>query len=167
VGARLGFAVGAVASILGHRPVPLRVEVDGQLVHEGPTSLVVVANGRFFGAGMEVAPEANPTDGRFEVVVVRGLSVLRLLANLPSLFAGTHGAHPSVSFHAARRVLVTPGSQGASGSGSGGVDGSEGLSLASGFELDVDGEAVGRLPMRVEILPGMLEFYVPSGRVGE
>jgi diacylglycerol kinase (ATP) len=159
VGARLGFAGGAVASILTHRPVGLCVEVDDQVVHQGPVSLVVVANGRFFGAGMEVAPGADPADGRLEVVVVRGLSVPRLLVNLPSLFAGTHGAHPSVSFHAARRVSISPLPRAGEASG----DSLRGAGRADpGLDLDVDGEPVGRLPIRVELLPAVVEVFVPS-----
>ncbi len=139
VGARAGFAFGAVAAILGHRPLDASVEVDGERLYEGPISLVVAANGRCFGAGMQVAPEARLDDGRLELVLVRGLSVPSLLANLPSLFAGTHGRHPAVSFHAARSVSIEP----------------KGRALYA----DLDGESVGTLPLRAEILPGALEVF--------
>ncbi len=149
VGAPIGFAAGAVAAILGHRPTALAIEVDGETVYAGPTSLVVVANGCYFGAGMRVAPGADPTDGLLEVVVVRGLSVPRLLVNLPSLFAGTHGAHPNVSFHSARKVEITANEERADDA------------------LDVDGESMFGLPLRVEVLPAALEVFVPDpGRGG-
>jgi len=142
LGARLGFALGAVGAILGHRALEAAVEVDGVRVHEGSVSLVVAANGRCFGAGMQVAPNARVDDGLLEVVLVRGLSAPSLLANLPSLFAGTHGAHPGVSFHAGRVMSVEP----------------KGRSMYA----DLDGEAAGTLPLRAEVLPAALEVFVPD-----
>ena len=143
LGARLGFAAGAVAAIATHRPEPMSIEIDGRIAYEGPVSMVVAANGGWFGAGMRVAPGARPDDGDLEVVLVRGLSVPRLLVNLPSLLSGRHGAHPSVSFYAARSVRVVP---------------KQAPSL-----IDLDGEAVGLLPMRAEVLPGKLDFFAPRG----
>lgn len=139
VGAKLGFAAGAIAVILSHRPAEVAIEVDGERIYEGPISLVVAANGCYFGAGMKVAPNARLDDGRLEIAIVRGLSVPRLLVNLPSLYLGRHGRHPSVSFHAARTVEVLP--------------------KDASVPIDLDGEAVGRLPMRAEVLPGALEVF--------
>lgn len=142
IGARAGFALGAVGAIASHRADEASIEVDGAAVHEGPVSLVVAANGRCFGAGMQVAPDARVDDGLLEVVIVRGLSAPRLLVNLPSLFAGTHGAHPAVSFHAARSVRVVP--------------------KGGPMFVDLDGEAMGALPLRAEVLPGALTVYAPE-----
>lgn len=147
VGPRVGFAAGAVAAIATHRARPLRIEADDALVHEGDVSLVVAANGRYFGAGMKVAPGAKPDDGLLELVVVRRLSVPRLLWNLPSLFTGRHGSHPAVSFHAARRVTIAP------------VDG-------AARPIDVDGESLGRLPLRAEIVSGALGIFAPDEVAG-
>jgi len=142
IGARAGFALGAVAAILGHRALEAAVDVDGERLYAGPISLVVAANGRCFGAGMQVAPQACVDDGRLELVLIRGLSVPSLLVNLPSLFAGTHGRHPAVSFHSARSVSIEP--------------------RGHAMFADLDGEAAGTLPLRAEVLPGALEVFVPA-----
>ncbi len=141
LGPRLAFGLGAIAAILSHRPVAAAVEIDGERVYEGPISMIVAANGCYFGAGMKVAPRARVDDGALEVVLVRGLSVPRLLSNLPSFYVGRHGGHPQVSFHAARCVEVLPKSAGA--------------------PIDLDGESVGGLPMRAEVMPGALELFAP------
>lgn len=140
-GSRLGFIIGAVGAILGHRPVDVAVEIDDQRIYEGPVSMVVAANGVFFGAGMRVAPGARVDDGLLEVVLVRGLSVPRLLANLPSFYRGRHLGHPQVSRHAAKTLAILPKGDGA--------------------PIDVDGEALGELPMRARVLPGALRIRVP------
>jgi diacylglycerol kinase family enzyme len=144
VGPGVAFAVGAISAILSHRPIEVAIEIDGVRHYEGPVSLVVAANGRTFGAGMQVAPGARLDDGLLEVVLVRGLTVPRLLSNLPSLYRGRHGAHPAVSFHAGRTLEV--------------------LSKEVGAPIELDGESVGELPMRAEILPGALRVFVDPER---
>ncbi len=141
-GPRLGFVGGAVVAILSHRPVDVAVEIDGERLYEGPISMVVAANGGYFGAGMRVAPNAAIDDGKLEIALVRGLSVFRLLANLPLFYLGRHGRHPSVSFHAAQTLQILP---------------KEGSA-----PIDVDGEAVGFLPLRAEVLPGAIEVFAPG-----
>jgi YegS/Rv2252/BmrU family lipid kinase len=141
LGSRLHFIAGTLGAILGHRPVELAVEIDGERIYEGPVSLVVAANGCYFGAGMRVAPAALIDDGALEVILVRGLSIPRLLANLPSLYFGRHLQHPSVSRHAARKLALIP--------------------KQMRVPIDVDGEALGTLPLCAEILPGALRVFAP------
>jgi diacylglycerol kinase (ATP) len=141
LGPRLGFLVGAVGAILGHRPVDLAVEIDDVRIYEGPVSMVVAANGAYFGAGMRVAPNALVDDGKLEIVLLRGLSIPRLLANLPSLYRGAHLRHPSVSTHRARKLVLIP--------------------KEAGAPIDVDGENLGTLPLRAEVLPGALSVFAP------
>ena len=100
MGARLGFLAGALAAIATHSAARVRVVADGELICDEPISLIVVANGCYFGAGLRVAPNADPADGCFEVVVVRGLSASRLLVNLPALLVGRHGGASEGFVHA-------------------------------------------------------------------
>lgn len=142
LGPRLGFVLGAVGAILSHRPVDLAVEIDDERIYEGPVSMVVAANGRFFGAGMQVAPGAVIDDGALEVVLVRGLSMPRLLANLPSFYVGKHVEHPRVSCHSARSLSLIP--------------------KEASPPVDVDGEAHGALPLRATVVPAALRVFVPA-----
>ena len=91
----------------------------------------------------KVAPEAIVDDGKLEVVVLRGLSLPRLLLNLPWLALGLHAGYPSVSFHSARTVSVMPKELGA--------------------PIDLDGESVGALPMYAEIFPKALRVFAVCG----
>ena len=142
LGSRLSFIAGTLGAILSHRPVELAVEIDGERIYEGPVSVVVAANGCYFGAGMRVAPAALIDDGALEVILVRGLSIPRLVANLPSFYFGRHIHHPRVSRHAARKLALIPKQVGA--------------------PIDVDGECLGTLPLCAEILPGALRVFAPT-----
>lgn len=142
LGSRLGFLLGAVSAVLTHEPFEASVEVDGVLVHEGAISLVAVANGCYFGAGMRVAPNASLDDGQLEVVLARGLSKPEILAHLPSFYLGRHGRHPRVSFHAARVVRLIP--------------------KAGPVAAEADGELGLALPLRIECIPGALRVFTPA-----
>src|SRR5262249_29788777 len=72
------------------------LRVDGELVGDEPIALVAAANGRQFGGGMQIAPEARPDDGWLDVVSVANTTALRLIPKLPKLYRGTHLADPVV-----------------------------------------------------------------------
>jgi len=108
-------------------------------VHDGPISLAAAANGCFFGSGMKIAPGAMVDDGAFEVVVVEALSKPRLLANFPSIYRGTHLAHPRVHHYRGGRISLE-------------------VSMGEGL-LDVDGEPVGVLPAEIELLPKAVGLF--------
>jgi diacylglycerol kinase (ATP) len=103
--------------------------------------LAAAANGRYFGGGMLVAPQAHCDDGKLDVVVVAGLSKAQLLTKLVRIYRGTHLADPAVeSFRG--RVIEAQG--------------------ASEVRLEVDGEPVGCLPVRIEVLEGALSLLAPA-----
>ena len=140
IGPRAGFAVSAGIAIMLHPTSDLVISVDDKEVHEGFTSMVVVANGSFFGGGMRVAPDAAPDDGTFDVVVVGALSRSQLLVNFPALYRGTHISHPAVAVHRGVRVHAR-------------VRGS------APVYIDADGEPLGGLPASVELLPRAIRLF--------
>jgi YegS/Rv2252/BmrU family lipid kinase len=138
LGGRLSFLIGTLRAIARWRAAPVRIRVDGAPVHEGPLDLAVVANGRFFGGGMKVAPEALPDDGAFDAVWVRGSAKSKLVRKLPLIYQGRHLGLPEV---AARRGIRVE---------------AESLAPDVAVWVEVDGEPLGRLPARFELLPGAL-----------
>lgn len=71
------------------RPVPYRLVLDGQ-VWETESLLVAVANTSSYGGGMTIAPDASPTDGLLDVVVVKPVPLHRFVRLFPQVYAGTH-----------------------------------------------------------------------------
>ena len=138
LGGRLSFLIGTLRAIASYRAAPVALRVDGELAHEGPLVLAAAANGRYFGGGMHVAPRARPDDGLLDVVVVPGFGKLRLAAELPRIYRGSHLDVPGVVWRRGASVEATP--------------------LGEPPWLEIDGEPLGRLPARVEILPKALRF---------
>jgi len=132
----------SLASLLSYRPRAARVEIDGT-VEEGRYQNVVVANGRYFGGGMRVAPDADLGDGQFDVVLFGDLPKVRSITGIRRIYAGTHIGQPGIRMIRAQRVRVTP---------------LEDPPL--GFEME--GEEVGPAPATLEILPGAVRLCAPA-----
>lgn len=141
-GGRVSFFVGTLRGMVRYRNVPMRVRVDGRDLHEGPTALVAVANGRFFGGGMMVAPAAALDDGLLDVVVIGDLSKVQFLGLSRYIYSGGHVGRPGIVTGRGREVMVTAGGEAL---------------------IDLDGEQVGCLPMTARVLAGAIRVLVPEG----
>lgn len=135
---RVAFLLGTLAALARYRTQPVRVELDGAPIRSGMLVLAAAAIGRYFGGGMKVAPNAVPDDGLLDVVTVAGVSRGRVYRELHRVYRGTHLALEGVSCHRGRRLDVLP--------------------EAEPLLVEVDGEAVGRLPASFEVLPGALRL---------
>jgi diacylglycerol kinase (ATP) len=133
LGGRISFLAGTLRAIARYRPEEVSVVVDGKTVSEGPLILATAANGRYFGSGMHVAPEARVDDGLLDVVSVQGVSRMRLLRDLPHIYRGSHVGRPGVALHRGRCV--------------------EARAEPGRVWIEIDGEPLGTLPARVDVLP--------------
>ncbi|MEP5260955.1 MAG: diacylglycerol kinase family lipid kinase, partial [Nitratireductor sp.] len=136
-GGNFAFTWATLMTAWRHKPRPVKIETDEGFETVANIGLTAVANGRYFGSGLKVAPDAEPDDGLFDVVIMRHLGFMDLVKGGGDLREGTHVNGPKVDVVRARSVTATP----------------------LGTEpvlIDVDGEGPGRLPARFEILPGAL-----------
>lgn len=125
-----------VKEIVRYRLQSLRVSVDGKVAFEGLAALVAVANGRYFGGGMLIAPDALQDDGLAEIVIVKGQSKFSMLKDLRLVYSGAHKGLPSCLFLRGRTILIEP--------------------IGDPALVEVDGESPGRVPASIEILPRVL-----------
>lgn len=140
---RLSFLWATARATLSYKNQRVQLVFDGTDRVDATINTVAVSNGRFFGGGMMVAPDAEVDDGLFDVVALGDLGFGDLLVSGRRIYKGTHLAMDKVS---ARRAKVVE---------------AEGVDPNAVIELDVDGEAPGRLPARFEIVPGGLWMVVP------
>ena len=142
LGGKLAFLLATLGATFGYRNVPLSISIDGKLWHEGPVLLVAIANGQFFGGGMQVAPHADWDDGLFDVVCVGDLTRAQFLTQFPKVQRGAHLALEAVRSARGRNVTLRP------------------LDLERPVLVDVDGETPGYLPLDAQILPRALQLCV-------
>ena len=88
------FLCATVATFVAWHNVPFRVEVDGEPPLELVANNVICANGRSFGGGMKICPQAEPDDGLLDVLVFGDIGKLDFVLNLPRLYRGTHLGTP-------------------------------------------------------------------------
>ena len=77
-----------------------------ELTRSGPTTLVNVSNGAWVGGMFHIAPMADNSDGRLELLVADPVTRLRTLGLLPKILAGTHVSEKEVSHTSVQRVLI-------------------------------------------------------------
>ena len=140
VGGRAAFFLGTLRAMLSYQNAPVAVRVDGRTVLEGPILNVAVANGKFFGGGMKIAPDADPSDGLFEVVALYDLTRAQGIALASKIYRGSHPGSPGVSV--ARGAVVE----------------ADALHPWGKVLIDMDGETPGRLPLKARIAPGALRI---------
>jgi diacylglycerol kinase family enzyme len=114
--------------------------LDGKLHLEGPILNVAIANGRYFGGGMKVAPEADPNDGLFDVVAFYDLSRAQGIALASRIYRGTHVGQPGVTMARAAVVEAEP------------------VRRNEPVLIDMDGETPGRLPLRAHVARAALRI---------
>jgi YegS/Rv2252/BmrU family lipid kinase len=148
LGGKVAFLAATARAQLRYRAQRVRVSVDGGPAWEQEIHCVAVANGRYFGGGMCIAPGAEPDDGLFDIVTISRLSALELLRHGPKVYRGRHIGLPQVSVARGVRVVAEP--LPAEGDSDGAV------------LLDVDGEPLGRLPAELVMMPQALRVLVPA-----
>jgi diacylglycerol kinase (ATP) len=99
--------------------------------------LIAVSNGRSYGGGMLVCPNANINDGLFDVMVLHPISKLEFMKVFPQVFAGTHISHPAVEIVRSKYVSIE----------------SEAVAYA-------DGERIGQLPVAAECIHNAIQTWV-------
>lgn len=106
---RLGYPIGAVLSAVDPPVLRLRVEVDGEVITDvdHPVLMVALGNGATVGGGLELTPDADPGDGRIDVMIARPRGTLGRLGYVARLGIGTHSTHQDVVTVRAKTVTVS------------------------------------------------------------
>lgn len=89
-----------------YKPDEHTIVTDGSAVRVRAL-LVAIANGRQYGNGAIIAPEARLDDGRLDVVVVEERSLIRTLIQVPRVFMGQIGQVPGVTMRTAVEIEIT------------------------------------------------------------
>jgi len=97
---------GLLATLMSYRSKTVTLTVDGRQQLQGEYLIGAVANGRIFGGGMIIAPQAEADDGFFDLVLVGDMKKLEIIRNTPLLYAGTIAKNPKVFMLKARHIKV-------------------------------------------------------------
>jgi diacylglycerol kinase (ATP) len=146
LGGKLAFAFATARATWSYRNQRVELVFDGD--PRSRTELIIntvaVANGRYFGGGMMMAPNAEVDDGVFDVVAMGDFHFGDLLRSGSRVYKGTHLTMDKVTHRRAKVVDAAP------------------LEPGAKVELDVDGENLGQLPARFEVVPQAIWMAAPA-----
>ncbi|HKP67774.1 MAG TPA: diacylglycerol kinase family protein [Pyrinomonadaceae bacterium] len=143
---RASFALSTLQEVIALGATNVRVKIDDKEERSLQTVNFCVANSRYFGGGMMIAPKAKINDGFLDVINIGDINTAKIILNAYTLYRGTHLDLPEVKDTLAKRVEARPMN-----------DGEE-------VHIEIDGELPGRLPAVYEVVPGALRVRVPSQR---
>lgn len=141
---RLSFGASMLEVASSSSSTKVVVQLDNKLEQHFTLANFCVANARYFGGGMKIAPDAKLDDGQFDVISIGDLGAARIMTNAPRIYSGTHLNMHQVNHTLARKVLARPANK-------------DSIVL-----LDIDGELPGHLPATFQILPGALRVRCPA-----
>jgi diacylglycerol kinase (ATP) len=124
-----------LSTFFQYRNKSVKIRIDSQEIPRGDYLIGAISNGKIFGKGMKIAPNAKLDDELFDVILVKGMKVMEFLMNVWRIYAGNHLSHPKILFSRGKKIEAIP------------------EDIDENILIEIDGEQVGRLPATFEIIP--------------
>ena len=140
---KLSYAAATLQTTLSSTPTEVHVQLDEQPERRLRVAEFCVANARYYGGAMKIAPDAKLDDGLFDIITIGDASAFRILANSPRLYFGAHLRMNEVQHALAKQVVARP------------------IKKDDIVRVELDGEVVGRLPATFQIMPLALRVRCP------
>lgn len=116
----------------------VKVVADAQ-VYEGKMILIAVGNGKYFGGGMNICPEADLSDGLLEVCLVRNVSKLKFMKEISKIYSGRLKELEEVIYLKAKNISIE-------------VEGSS-------YLINADGNLMGNTPADLSLCPNGVYYF--------
>ncbi|MGI8641382.1 MAG: diacylglycerol/lipid kinase family protein [Pyrinomonadaceae bacterium] len=144
LGGKSNFAFSTLQEVLETKFITVRVKFDDKDEKTLNTINFCVANARFFGGGMKIAPDACLDDGFLDVINIGDIKTAKILLNAYKLYNGSHLSLKEVKCTLARKIEVEP------------------VNKNQTIFIETDGELPGKLPAVYEIVPNALKIRIPK-----
>lgn len=132
----LPYLIGLIRGIAHYKPVYVRFTADGH-TEEREVLICSIANGRFFGGGIAICPEASADDGLLDLVIAEHQPRWKLPFLVPSLLMGGIDKFSFTTHKRCREVEI----------------------YSKGMRLNIDGEITNIDSAKFSVLQGALKLY--------
>ncbi|WML34565.1 diacylglycerol kinase family lipid kinase [Clostridium sp. OS1-26] len=139
ISGKIAYILSAIITILMYKYREIQLIIDNKEIKIKNT-LLALANGRYYGGGMKVAPDADLQDGLLDICAIDKLSRAKMFILFPKLIKGEHHQIEEVTFYKGKKVIVNSEEE---------------------VTLNIDGEIVKRKNVTFEIVPGGVKFIIP------
>jgi YegS/Rv2252/BmrU family lipid kinase len=141
---RASFALSTLQEVVAIGATTVRVKLDDKQERTLQTVNFCIANARYFGGGMKIAPAAKINDGLLDVINIGDINTAKIILNAYTLYRGTHLDLPEVKDTLAKRIEARP------------------LNKDQEVHIEIDGELPGKLPAVYEVVPGAIRVRIPK-----
>jgi YegS/Rv2252/BmrU family lipid kinase len=139
LGGKLSFMLGSVKALMKYSDKKVRFRVDAGPWQDALVTTLAVANGKYFGGGMMVAPAAVTSDGVFDVTVWSGYGLKDFVLKQGAIYSGRHVGWEGTTCLKAKVFEAQSDDE---------------------VLIDCDGEQPGSLPCKMTVLPGAVRLRV-------
>jgi diacylglycerol kinase (ATP) len=136
----IGYPLTLWRTIKAHRAFRAEIRCD-QTRMRLRAMQISVGNGRHYGGGMTIAADAEIDDGALDLVSLSPQGLGGLIANLPTLRWGWHGAGRQVRHWRCRELEIR---------------------TRRPVPINTDGEVTTRTPAKIDVVPGAMPVFVPQ-----
>lgn len=138
MGANWGYSWAIITTLIRYKKCAIKAYNDS-FYWEGKVINLLVANGKYFGNGLGIAPDAVVTDGKFSLVTIGDITLLDYFKHLSKVRKCVKINHQEVSYHTVETITIESNS-------------------ARKITIDMDGEYIGTTPMTLQCLPRKINF---------
>lgn len=139
LGGKVSFMLGSLKAMTKYKDQRVRLTLDDKPLEEVMVTTLSVANGKYFGGGMKVAPDADVSDGLFDVVIWSGYGLTDFVVRSKSIYSGAHVKWKGTRIVRAKKIVAESDEK---------------------VLIDCDGEQPGMLPCTMTILPSAIRLKV-------
>lgn len=129
-GSEISYYMAILSTFISFKPIAVKA-ITPTWQWEGSIRTLAIANGNYYGHGLCIAPDARPDDGKFATFICSGVSAFTFMRYSNDLKKGKHIRIPQISYNEAEVVDLTS---------------------AENCTIEADGEILGLLPARIEML---------------
>ena len=128
-------------TLCSYKSTQFKVILDGKQTCDKKILLLAVANGRFYGGGIPIAPHAKVNDAKADICLVKELKFGKILTIIPKLFKAKHEEAEEVEVYRANQIEIES---------------------AELFRVNIDGEIVTANKVNMQVMPQAIQIVIPA-----
>lgn len=137
----MAYILSICKTIFGKKGIEIKVKLDDKELSDRKVLFLAIANGKFYGGGVPITPNAEINDGLADVCLVENLNLLKIFKLLPKLAKAKHTEAKEVKIYRAKKIEIE----------------SETL-----FRVNIDGEIVEGDKLKMEVIPRAIKLIIPA-----
>jgi diacylglycerol kinase (ATP) len=135
-GSSVAYYAAIVSTFFSYKPITVSIKATGWQ-WKNKLRTIAIGNGKFYGHGICIAPDAIVDDGIFSTFVCGDVSVMEFIRYSGALKRSKKITHPKVQYSSAQHLELT---------------------AEAPCRIEADGELLGYLPATIVIIPGKIKF---------